>query len=89
MTPTEAYLAGLLTLPVLLLLIAAVRPTRPAPASPSASPSAKNTQVLAVELEGIDKIEADLARVNAAARETADRLREVAELGERIASPRT
>lgn len=102
MTPTEAYLAGLLTLPVIALLFALARPKptagyQPAPGAVQGSPPqggsgalpAKNTHTLAVELEGIDKLEAGLARVNEAARQTADRLREVAELGERIASPRT
>ena len=83
MTPGEAYIAGLLTLPVLLLLIAAARPTRSAPTGPPASPPAKNT--LTVELDGIDRVEADLARVTRAATEASARLREVAELGERIA----
>ena len=85
MTPGEAYIAGLLTLPVLLLLIAAARPTRSAPTGPPASPPAKNTHTLTVELDGIDRIESDLARVTRAATEASARLREVAELGERIA----
>lgn len=84
MTPTEAYLAGLCTLPALMLLIALARPTKhavpPAPPEPKPDPL-----TLTVELEGVDAIEASLARVNEAARQTADRLREVAELGERIA----
>jgi hypothetical protein len=96
-TPTEAYLAGLLTLPAVMILIALARPTRTAGYQPvsgavSTSPpqggsgalQPKDITTIAVELEGIDKIEASLARITKAASEAGDRLREVADLGARI-----
>lgn len=96
MTPFAAYVAGLLTLPLLMVLIALARPApaRPAdnarPTSPPKGGSGvlppKDVATVAVGLEGIDRAEADLARITAAAERAAARLREVAELGERIAA---
>lgn len=84
MTPTEAYLAGLATLPVIALLIALARP-RPVPGAVPPPVPKSDPFTMQIEATGFDKIEADLARVTKAANATADRLREVAELGERIA----
>lgn len=99
MIDATSYILGLLTLPAIVMLIMASRPTpkpgyQPAPGAAPTSPPTGGSGVLApradpltlsVELEGIDAIEANLARVSKAANETAARLREVAELGERIA----
>jgi len=85
MTPTEAYIAGLATLPVIVLLISLARPKAGRAQSPATATTKPETFTMPIEITGIDEIEASLARVNEAARQTADRLREVAELGERIA----
>lgn len=93
MTPIDplwllaAFFAGTTTMQVVMyVLIVRRKPVvLPVERVPSTPAPRADPFTLSVELEGLDAIEANLARVNEAARQTADRLREVAELGERIA----